>query len=146
MAELTTDIGEEYLVEQQPNGDTIIFALYDDSTDTITETDDVAAVTTEPTGSGYSRQSSAVTTEQLSGSGNGDWGYDNDSLVTFDVSDSTETVDHVAYIVNFDSAVAGDGGTAADHLIAVDPLSQSRDLSNYDTIEFAAGDLEHKVD
>ena len=145
MTELTTDIGEEFLIDQLPDGATITWTLYNDATDAIGETDDLSAITTEPAGSDYARQSSTVTTSQLSGN----YGFSNDNLVSFDPGESTQTVDHVASIANFDSAVAGDGGTATDHLIGVEPLGNSYDLSNYSSsepFEFPAGNLTHKID
>lgn len=144
MAPLTTDIGEEWLMEVAQDGASVTFLLYNDSTDTITETDDVGAITTEPTSGNYARQTDTVTTEQLTGTGGGDWGYDNDADVVFDVTNTTETVDAVGYLATFTSTVAGDSGDT-EHLIAVDTLSETRDLSNYDEIEFPAGDLEHAI-
>lgn len=142
MANLVTNVGEEYLIEQVPQGATIRLGLYDDGTDSIGEADDVSAITSEPAGSAYSRQSSTVTTRQIGS----DYGFDNDTQISFDTSDSSATVDHGAFIVEFDSAVAGDGGTPTEHLIGVAALSQSRDLSQIDTVEIAAGDLEVLID
>lgn len=142
MVNLLTDIGEEWLVENNTNGATITVGLYNDATDTLTDTSVLADITTEPAGSAYARQSDTVTTTQISG----DFGFDNDSLVSFDTSDSSQTVDAAFIVVNFQSdTVAGDG-SAQDHLIAAGDLSQSRDLSQVDTLEIAAGDLDISVD
>lgn len=66
----------------------------------------------------------------------------NDPQLSFDTSNSSQTVDHAAFIVNFQSdTVAGDGSTT-DNLIGYVDLSQSRDLSQIDTLNIAAGDLE----
>jgi len=138
MANLLTNVGEEYIVENDANGETVKVALYDNSTDSISDPDDLSAVTTEPAGGAYARQSSPVTTRQIGS----DFGFDNDSKIAFDTSDSSTTVDHAAFIVTFQSdSVAGDS-SATDHLIGVAELSQSRDLSQIDTVEVAAGDLE----
>lgn len=144
--DLTTDIGEEYLVDQQPDGDTITYLLFDDSLDGITETDDLSAINNEADSTNdYARQSDTVSTAQLSGSGNGDYGYDNDNQVQFNVDSNTDTVDSVGYIANFTSSVAGDG-SATDHLVAVDSFDAgSTDLTNISTVTYSAGDLEHKV-
>lgn len=145
-APLTTDIGEEYLESGLSDGDTITFLLYNDDTDNVQETEDVADITSElDNTNSYARQSSTVSTSQLSGSGNGDWGYKTDSQIVFDLSTNTETFDAIGYIANFDSTVAGDGGTATDHLIAVDTLSATYDASDRDEITFNAGDIEHKI-
>lgn len=141
MANFLTDIGEEWLVETAVDGATVTVGLYNDSTDTITDADDLAAITTEPTGAAYARQSSTVATLQIGG----DFGFDNDVQLQFDVSDSNETVDHGFFIVNFQSdTVAGDGA-AVDHLVAVAQLTQSRDLSQIDQLTIAAGDLQQTL-
>ena len=142
MANLLTNVGEEYVIENNANGETVKVALYDQSTDSISDPDDVTSITTEPSGGAYARQSSPVTTRQIGS----DFGFDNDSKISFDTSDSSTTVDHAAFIVSFQSdSVAGDS-SATDHLIGVAALSQSRDLSQIDTVEVAAGDLEVVID
>lgn len=141
MSFILTDIGEEYLMENNANGETVKVGLYNDSTDAITDTDNLSAITTEPTGSNYARQSSTVTTKQISG----DFGFDNDSKLTFDTSDSTQTVDGAFVVINFQSdTVAGDT-SASDNLVGTAALSQSRNLSDIDTLEIAAGDLDVTV-
>lgn len=135
MSYLLTDIGEELLMKFNMDGLSHDVGLYNDSTDGISETDDVSAISTEPTGSAYARQTSAYSVSDISG----DWGFDNDSQLTFDVSDSSSTVDGSFLVHNFASTDAGDGGTAADHLIGTAALSQSRDLSQIDTLEISVG-------
>jgi hypothetical protein len=140
--DILTDLGEEYLIKNGFDGATVIVALYNDATDNLGDTDDIAAITTEPTNTNYARQSSTVSAADLSG----DWGFENDSTLTFDFSDQTtsETVDTAAYIVNFQAVDTGDAG-ANDHLVATGALSQDRDIGSIDTLEFAAGDLELTV-
>jgi hypothetical protein len=138
MANELTNVGEEYVVENNTNGATVKIALYNNSTDSLSESSTLGSITTEPTGGSYARQSSTVTTLQIGS----DFGFDNDSQLSFDVSDSSQTVDHAAVIVNFQSdTVAGDG-SANDNLIGYAALSQSRDLSQIDTLNIPAGDLE----
>jgi len=60
MVNLITNVGEEYLYENNADGDTVKIGLYEDATDALGEIDNLSAVTTEPTGSAYSRQSDAV--------------------------------------------------------------------------------------
>jgi len=137
MVNLITNVGEGYLYENNADGETVKVGLYEDATDALGESDNVSAVTTEPAGSAYSRQSATVTT-RLSG---GEFGIDTDSQLSFDVSDSNATVDAAFVVVNFQSdSVAGDG-SATDNLIAAGDLSQSRDLSSIDTLNIPAGDL-----
>ncbi|MFB6216456.1 MAG: hypothetical protein ABEJ72_05760 [Candidatus Aenigmatarchaeota archaeon] len=141
MADILTNIGEEWVIENNLNGSTVKVGLYNNSTDALGETSTLGSITTEPSGASYARQSSTVTTLQISG----DFGFDNDSKYTFDTSDSSQTVDHGFSVVNFQSdTVAGDG-SATDHLIGVGALSQSRDLSQIDTLEIAAGDFDFTV-
>lgn len=142
MVNLLTNIGEEWYTENNVDSVSIDVGLYNDSTDTLGETSTLSSITTEPSGSNYSRQTSTVTSKQISG----DFGFDNDSLLSFDTSDSSQTVDAAFIVVNFQSdTVAGDG-SANDHLVAAGDLSQSRDLSQIDTLEIASGDLEVTVD
>lgn len=142
MVNLLTNIGEEWYTENNVDSVSIDVGLYNDSTDTLGETSTLTGITTEPAGSNYSRQTSTVTSKQISG----DFGFDNDSLLSFDTSDSSQTVDAAFIVVNFQSdTVAGDGASN-DHLVAAGDLSQSRDLSQIDTLEIAAGDLEVTVD
>lgn len=138
MANELTNVGEEYLVENAANGESVVVLLFNNATDALTESDNLAQITTEPTGAAYARQSTLVATLQISG----DFGFDNDSQLSFDVSDSSVTVDHAGFVVNFQSdTVAGDAG-AVDNLIGFVALSQSRDLSQIDTLNIPAGDLE----
>lgn len=136
MASFATDWGEEWYTDTNVDGATVTVGLYNDSTDSLGESSDVADVTTEPSGAAYARQSSAVTTTTISG----DYGPDNDSDLVFDTSDSSQTVDHAFIIVNFQSSRAGDG-SATDHIVAVDALDSSRDLSSVDSVTISAGNL-----
>lgn len=146
MVNLLTDIGEEWYTENNLDGASVTVGLYSDSTDALTDTSTLSDIsqdgTSEPQGTSYAAQSTTVTTLQISGN----FGFDNDSTLTFDTSDSSATVDAAYIQVNFQSdTVAGDTSTA-DHLVAAGDLSQSRDLSQIDTLEIAAGDLEITVD
>jgi len=123
MADLVTNVGKEYIFDIQQDTDSITLLLYNDTTDALVESDDLAAITTEPDSSlTYARQSSAIQTLSFTN----DYGFDNETEITFDVSDNTETVDAAGYIANFASTVAGDGGTATDHLVAAAFLTETR--------------------
>ena len=142
MVDLLTNIGEEWLVENNIDGVTVTVGLYEDATDALGETSVLSDITTEPTGSAYARQSDAIGTTQIGS----DFGADNNTEIVFDTSDSTQTVDAAFLIVNFQSdTVAGDG-SATNHLVAAGDLSQSRDLSQVSSVEIAAGDLEITLD
>lgn len=143
----TTDIGEEYLVDEQPDGDTIQVGLFNDDTDELSEDDDLNAITTEPDGNDYERQSFSVSTGVLSGTGGGDYGWESDAQVQIDVSDATTTVDSGFFIATFTSSRAGDSSDT-EHLIGWFALETSYDLGAADTPDaftFAAGDLEQAV-
>lgn len=142
MVNLLTNVGEEWYTENNVNGATVFVGLYNDTTDSLGETSVIGDITTIPGGASYSRQSDTVTTLQISGN----FGFDNDSQISFDTSDSTQTVDAAYIVVNFESdTVAGDSG-ASDNLVAAGDLSQSRNLSDIDTLNIAAGDLEITID
>ncbi len=135
MATLLTDLGEEYVLETALEGVTLEVGVYNDGTDAITDTNDLADITTEPTGSAYARQAD---TYSLVDNANGNWQLDNNNQLTFDVSDSSQTVDSYFIVASFQADDTGDG-SVTDHLIATGALSQSRDLSQIDTLNISAG-------
>ena len=90
MAAILTDLGEEYMIKNNLDTISVDVGLYNDSTDSISDTDDLAAITSEPSDGNYVQQ----TGEALSASDiSGNWGVDNDSVITFDVTNTTGTVD-----------------------------------------------------
>lgn len=140
MVNLITNVGEEWFYETNTNGATVKIDLYNDSTDSLGESsqDPGTALTTRPSGASYSQQSDTVSTRNESGS----VGIDNDNKISFDTSDSSQTVDAAVIIVNFQSdTVAGQAG-ANDNIVAAGDLSQTRDLSSVDTLDIAAGELD----
>ena len=137
MSDLATNIGEEWYTDKSIDGTTVKVGLYNDSTDGLSDTSNVSDITTEPTGSAYSRQNSSIATKQISG----DFGFDNISKLEFDVSDSDQTVDHAFIIVNFQSSVEGQS-SSNDNLVAIASLDQSRDLSGLSTLTISASDLQ----
>lgn len=136
MASILTDIGEEWMITTNLDSEAVDVGLYNDSTDDISDSDDLAAITTEPSDGNYVLQ----TGENVSAADiSGDWGIDNDTTITFDVTNTTGTVDSYFFVANFASNDANDGGTATDHLVLTGSLSQSYELSNLDTLEISAG-------
>jgi len=124
--------GEEFMQDLViSSGKTFDIGLYNDSTDSLSDTSDVADITTEPAGAAYARQSDAASgfTASLSG---GDIQIEGTSQ-TFDVSDSTQTVDSVFVVVNYQSDVVTSDGSATDHLYYTNSLDQSYDLSQFDS-------------
>lgn len=145
--DLLVDYGEEYLLKNGVDGVTITVALYDDSTDSLTDTSDVSDITTEPGSANYSRQSSTVTVEQ---NANGNFEFNNDSQLTFDFSDVSSgqsaeaTVDTAAIIASFDSSQDADG--AVNHLVANPALGATHSTGDVDYIEFDAGNIGTALD
>lgn len=131
------DTGEEYY-QDELSGEQFDVGLFDDSTDNLVDSSDVADITTEPSDGNYTRQTGITFS---SADENGDWTLTNDSQVSFDVTDTTGDVDSYFIVVNFDSDDAGDGGTPADHLLATGSLSQSYALNNLDTLNLSAGGI-----
>lgn len=140
---LLGNLGEEYIVDNAPNGSSHDYGLYLDSTDGLTETMRLSGITTEPTNTNYARQTSTVTTAQLSGN----YGYDNDSKLTFDFSDQTasQNVDTAFDVTSFQSSINGDG-SATNHILGNPALSQTRDIGAIDTLEVAAGNASVTID
>jgi hypothetical protein len=144
MAHQLTDLGEEFCLETALEGVSVEIGLYNDSSnsgaDDIQDSDDLASITTEPTGSTYARQSTTLTLSDNSG----DWQAETSAQVTFDVSSCSEDVDSYFIVANFQADDTGDGG-ATDHLIATGALSQLRDLSQIDTLNISAGTAGFKL-
>jgi len=135
MPPITTDFGEKYWTRNDVRGVTFTFTLFNQSSDGLGESSDEADITTEPTGSSYSRQTDTVS---FNGFGDGTHGVDNDSTMSFDTSDSSETVDHVAFIADDINATA--------RLLHIAPLNDTRDLSNFAEITIEPGLATCKVD
>lgn len=126
------DTGEEYY-QDKLSGETFDVGLYDDSTDALADSDDVGAITTEPSDGNYARQTGVAFS---SSDASGDWRLSNDSTVQFDTTNTTGTVDSAFVVVNFASEDASDGGTATDHLLFTAKLDGGGvDLSNVDTFD-----------
>lgn len=143
MANFWTNIGEEAYTELALDGSTVTVGLFNQGTDSLGDTSVLGDITTEPGGASYGRQSTAVTTLEVTA---GEFGFESNSDLTFDVSDSTQSVEHVFFVLNFESdSVAGDT-SAKDHLVAVAELDQLRDLSNWNQLKISANDLSTVAD
>lgn len=135
------DTGEEFILDYlfadsvtKPASLTI--GLFNDGTDQLLDSADIADITTEPETGNYARQ-----TINFDGSldgfdtadNAGTWEATNHDTVVFDVQVTSETVDSYFVLVNFQSDDKGD--TAAEnHLFWTGDLEQSRDLSQIDTL------------
>jgi hypothetical protein len=127
-----TDNGEEWVVDSNLDGQSVTVGLYNQVNDSLDDTSTESDITTEPTGSAYSRQSSSVTT---SADVVGDsYGFENDSTLTFDTSDSSQTVDHVFILGNVPSI-------SGDELVAIAALDSTRNLEDFTEIKIEVGQL-----
>lgn len=109
--------------------------LFDDGTDSLTDSSDVGDITTEPTDGNYVRQtvsldSSAVTLSQVGGN------IEAEAVVTFDVDGTTGSVDAAAAVVSFQSDIVN-SETAQNphHIYSADLDIGSVDLSNFTSIQ-----------
>jgi len=132
MASVFTDYGEEWVqraATQDISVATVSVGLYNDSTDGLGDSNDIGDISTEPTGSAYSRQD-ATMPDDITYNQDGSTNLNIDVAdQTFDISDSTATVDYWFVVVSFQASVVSSDGGATTHLIAAGPLSQSYDLS-----------------
>ncbi len=126
--DILVDLGEEELMTNGFDGQTLTVGVYNDSTDNLDDTSTVSDITTQPTNSNYSPQTSGFALSNLAG----DFGVDNDTQLSFDFSDITtsETVD--AFFVE-------DG---SGNLLFNAAMTQDRDIGALDTLDVAAGDLQ----
>jgi len=115
--------------------DTIEVLLYDDSTDALTDSSDVGDITTEPTDGDYARQTftlddTDVTLSEEAGQ------IRAEATVTFDVTDTTGTVDATQTVVDFQSDVVNDESDANPHFLYSATLDfGSADLSQFDNLQ-----------
>ena len=127
------NFGEEFMQDLVvSSGKTFDVGVYNDSTDSLSESSDLSDITTEPTGSNYSRQSESASNISVDLSGS-DAKTDFPQQI-FDTSDSSQEVDSYFVVVNFQSDEAGDG-SQNDHIFHTGALSQTRDLSDVDELE-----------
>ena len=126
--DILVDLGEEELMTNGFDGQTLTVGVYNDSTDGLDDTSTVSDITSEPTNANYAPQTSAFTIANLSG----DFGVDNDTELSFDFSDiaTTEVVD--AFFIE-------DG---AGNLYFNAAMTQDRDIGALDSLDVAPGDLQ----
>lgn len=135
MSFIVTDLGEEFETRSvwKPGSFTkpgsVDMGLYLDATDGISDGDDLAQITTEPSGASYARQSISIDSADITISDNSN---DNWQVTfadqTFDLSDSSQNIDGYFIVANFQAVDTGDG-SANDHLIFTGALPQEFDGS-----------------
>jgi len=140
------DTGEEFVVDVLFRSDTInkpasvSISLFNDSTDGLSDGNDVSDITTEPSGASFSRQSASLDSGDFTNSDSGgDW-QTTIADQTFDTSDSSQDVDAYYIIVTFQADDTGDG-SANDHLFWTGQLDQTYDLNSVDTLTLSGAGL-----
>lgn len=114
---------------------TVEVLLYDDSTDALTDSSDVGDVTTEPNDGNYVRQtfnldSTDVTLSVVNGE------LRAEATVTFDVTNTTGTVDASMSVVSFQSDIVNaETGQNPHHIYSATLDIGSIDLANYTSLE-----------
>lgn len=139
MSRILTDLGEEYAVKNGLVGSGFVIGLYNDNTDAIQDNEDLAGITTQPTGAAYDYQPAV-----LEAADDGDWHGRANAEITFDTSNSNETVDSYFIAKSFQAVDTSDGAPVL-HLLSTGALSQSRDLSQIDTLKLPVGSVGIKL-
>jgi len=142
----THDVGEEWkqkvLYRQDLIGSrdtTLTVGLYNDATDALSDSDDVGAITSEPTSGNYARQTLSTDTTDLSLSVNASTNVQADGTVTFDVTDTGETVDGFFVLVAFQSDVVNAETSQNDHIL-ISATFGTEDLSQYSSFDVTVQD------
>lgn len=104
--------------------------LYNDASDNLSDSDDIGAIGSEPTTGNYSRQSIALDGSDVSLSVDGSGNLMAEGTVTFDVTDTGETVDSFFVVVEFQSDVVNNESGENPHLL-ISAEFGTTDLSNY---------------
>lgn len=123
-----------------PGTTSVTVGLFNDATDGLADGDDVGAITTEPSGGSYSKQSATLGSDFTNQDNGGNW----ESILadqTYNTSDSGQSVDSYFVVVNFDSDDAGDAGTASDHLLFTGSLDQTYDLGSVDSFTLSGSGI-----
>lgn len=139
------DTGEEAIIrdffeESLSKPSSVDVSLYNDSTDTLSDSEDVGDITTEPGGASFSRQSVNFGTNHFTAQDSGGNWEAEIANTTFDTSDSTQTVDSYFIVITFTSQDKGDG-SATDHLLFTGSLGDTYDLSTLNSYTLGTSGL-----
>jgi hypothetical protein len=117
------DVGEEFIQKTSYRQDNIgtrpasvDVLLFNDGTDALSDSSDVGDITTEPSSGNYSRQTVTLDDADVSLSQTGG-NIEASASVSFDTTNSTQTVDAYAVVVNFTSDIVNSEGSPNDHLL-----------------------------
>jgi len=142
------DTGEEFAVKDlfrldlltKPNEVTI--GLFNDATDGLSDSSDIGAITTEPSGASYGRQSASFDSADFTVQDNASANWE--TVITdqtFDTTDSSQDVDAYFVVVTFQASDTGDS-SANNHLYFTGPLDQTYDLNSVDEFILSGAGLE----
>lgn len=134
------DVGEEWAQKNSFRQDqitrdtTVEVLLYDDTADSLADSDDIGDITTEPTTGNYSRQTLTLDSSDFSLTVQGG-DLQVQGTPSFDVTGTTESVDAWAAVVDFQSDVVNAEGSQNPHLISSAAFATGdRDLGGIDTL------------
>jgi hypothetical protein len=114
---------------------TVEVLLYDDSTDSLTDASDVGDITTEPTDGNYTRQTFTLDSTDLTLSTSGS-DIRASATVSFDVADTTGTVNASGVVVDFQSDVVNSETAQNPHLLYTGTLDiGSIELDNFTALQ-----------
>lgn len=136
-----TNVGEEWAQKLSYRTDLITrdtgfdVLLYNDTSDSLSDASDIGDVTTEPTDGNYTRQTLTLDSANFTLSvESGDLRAE--GTVTFDVTNTTGTVDAWGAVVDFQSDVVNSETGQNPHLIATAALDNGdQDLSALTSLE-----------
>jgi hypothetical protein len=136
------NVGEEWYSKTAFRADRIVrdatfdVLLYEDTIDTLTDADDIGAITTEASGGNYARQSVSFDSTDITLSQSADGTVESQFTVTFDVRNTGGSTDAWAAVVAFQSDVVNAESAENPHLLASSSLNQGRvSLSANDELE-----------
>lgn len=139
------DTGEEAILddffeESLGKPASVDVSLFNDSTDSLSDSSDVGDISTEPNGASFSRQTVNFGTADFTNSDvSGDWQtVMNDQ--TFDTSDSTQSVNAYFVVITFQADDTGDS-SSNEHLLFTGSLDQTYDLSDIDSFTLSGAGL-----
>lgn len=140
------DTGEEFIIDTVFRQDTLTrpasvnVGLFNDTTDGLSDGNDIGDITTEPTGAAYAAQTATLDAADFSNTDSGgDW-QTTIADQTFDTSDSSQDVDAYYVSVSFTADDTGDAG-ATEHLFWTGNLDQTYDLNSVDTLTLSGAGL-----
>jgi len=107
--------------------------LYDDDVDELDDTSDVGDITTEPTDGNYERKSIDLDSDDFTLTVE-DGLLRVEGEVTFDVADTTGTINATAVVSDFQSTVVNDETEAEEHLL----YSSTLDIGSQDLEAFTS--------